>query len=51
MIFNAEYAHRADKDKPRYWRTVHGDGINEAKAQAEKHVRAGYFLIKVIERV
>lgn len=47
MRFTAHYINR--KAEGKYWRTVYADNIHDATREAEKYVRKGWLLVKVME--
>ena len=49
MTFIAKYMHRRHEQPP-YYRTIHGDTINEAIKEAERYTRKGFLFVGTTQR-
>lgn len=49
MTFVACYIHRIG-NKPRYYRQVYADTINEATLRAEKYTKKGYMILHIVQK-
>jgi hypothetical protein len=49
MTWTARYIHRRG-EAPEYFRTVHGNSINEAIREAERYTRKGFLMVGLTQR-